>query len=67
MLRGFRGPFLTVGMGFAPQRTGHLTLHVDDFAASRGALELKGVSFADDTLDTGVCHTASSPIQTPTL
>ena len=36
----------------------HLALHVDDVAAARAALEAKGIEFAGDTLDTGVCHMA---------
>ena len=35
-----------------------LALHVDDVAAARAALEEKGVTFAMDTFDTGVCHMA---------
>jgi len=33
-----------------------IALHVDDVAAARTALEAKGVTFAGDTFDTGVCH-----------
>jgi len=47
-----------LGMPFAPQKNGHLALHVDDVAAARAELEAKGVVFAADTLDTGVCHMA---------
>lgn len=47
-----------VGMPFAPQKNGHLALHVDDVAATRAELEGKGVSFIGDTFDTGVCHMA---------
>jgi catechol 2,3-dioxygenase-like lactoylglutathione lyase family enzyme len=47
-----------VGMPFAPQKNGHLALHVDDVAATRAELEAKGVSFVGDTFDTGVCHMA---------
>jgi len=47
-----------MGMTFAPQKNGHLALHVDDVAAVRSELEAKGVEFAGDTLDTGVCHMA---------
>ena len=47
-----------VGMPFAPQKNGHLALHVDDVATARGELEAKGVVFAADTFDTGVCHMA---------
>jgi catechol 2,3-dioxygenase-like lactoylglutathione lyase family enzyme len=46
------------GMEFAPQKNGHLALHVDDVAAARAELEAKGVEFMGDTLDTGVCHMA---------
>jgi len=35
-----------------------IALRVDDVAAARAALEERGVSFAADTLDTGVCHMA---------
>ena len=46
------------GMEFTPQKNGHLALHVDDVAETRAALEDKGVVFAGDILDTGVCHMA---------
>ena len=46
------------GMKFAPQKNAHLALHVDDVAAAREELAAKGVEFAGDTLDTGVCHMA---------
>jgi catechol 2,3-dioxygenase-like lactoylglutathione lyase family enzyme len=46
------------GMAFAPQKNGHLALHVDDVAAARAELEQKGVEFAGETFDTGVCHMA---------
>ncbi len=46
------------GMPFGPQKNGHLALHVDDVAAARAELEAKGVDFAGETLDTGVCHMA---------
>jgi catechol 2,3-dioxygenase-like lactoylglutathione lyase family enzyme len=48
----------TFGMDFAPQKTAHLALHVDDVAAARVDLEAKGVEFAGETFDTGVCHMA---------
>ena len=35
-----------------------VALHVDDVAAARTTLEGKGVTFAGDTFDTGVCHMA---------
>lgn len=46
------------GMQFAPQTTAHPALHVDDVAAARADLESRGVEFAGETLDTGVCHMA---------
>ena len=46
------------GMEFAPQKNAHPALHVDDVAATRAELEAKGVEFAGDILDTGVCHMA---------
>jgi predicted enzyme related to lactoylglutathione lyase len=35
-----------------------IALHVDDVAQVRAALEERGVEFAAETLDTGVCHMA---------
>jgi catechol 2,3-dioxygenase-like lactoylglutathione lyase family enzyme len=46
------------GMEFAPQKNAHPALHVDDVTAARAALEEKGIAFAGDILDTGVCHMA---------
>lgn len=46
------------GRPFAPQKNGHLALHVDDVATARAELEAKGVEFAGETFDTGVCHMA---------
>ncbi len=46
------------GSEFAPQKNGHIALHVDDVAASRADLEGKGIEFQGDILDTGVCHMA---------
>ncbi len=46
------------GMEFAPQRNAHPALHVEDVAATRAELEAKGVEFAGDVMDTGVCHMA---------
>ncbi len=46
------------GMEFAPQKNAHPALHVDDVEAARKELEAKGVEFAGETLDTGVCHMA---------
>jgi len=47
-----------LGMAFAPQKNAHLALHVDDVEAARAELEAKGVVFAGETMDTGVCHMA---------
>jgi catechol 2,3-dioxygenase-like lactoylglutathione lyase family enzyme len=46
------------GMEFTPQKNAHPALHVDDVAAAREKLQERGVEFAGDTLDTGVCHMA---------
>ncbi len=46
------------GMPFAPQKNAHPALHVDDVAAARAELESRGVVFAGETFDTGVCHMA---------
>jgi catechol 2,3-dioxygenase-like lactoylglutathione lyase family enzyme len=35
-----------------------IALHVDDVPAARAELESRGVEFAADTLDSGVCHMA---------
>ena len=35
-----------------------IALHVDDVAEARAELESRGVSFAAETMDTGVCHMA---------
>jgi catechol 2,3-dioxygenase-like lactoylglutathione lyase family enzyme len=46
-------------MGLRHSRSAnHVALHVDDVAAARAALESRGVTFAGETLDTGVCHMA---------
>ncbi len=47
-----------MGGTFAPQKNGHLALHVDDIDASRAELEAKGVEFIGETVDTGVCRMA---------
>ena len=47
-----------MGGKFAPQKNGHLAMHVDDVAAARAELEVKGVEFLGETFDTGVCHMA---------
>jgi catechol 2,3-dioxygenase-like lactoylglutathione lyase family enzyme len=46
------------GFEFAPQRTAHIAMHVEDVEAARAELEAKGVEFRGETLDTGVCHMA---------
>ena len=46
------------GMEFAPQKNGHIALHVEDVARAREELEAKGVEFFGEILDTGVCHMA---------
>jgi catechol 2,3-dioxygenase-like lactoylglutathione lyase family enzyme len=46
------------GRGFSPQKNAHPALHVEDVAAARAELEAKGVEFAGETFDTGVCHMA---------
>ncbi len=47
-----------LGMEFAPQKNGHLALHVDDVSEARAELEAKGIEFVGETFDTGVCHMA---------
>ncbi len=47
-----------MGFEFQPQKNAHLALHVDDVSAARQELEGKGVAFAGETFDTGVCHMA---------
>ena len=47
-----------MGGSFAPQKNGHLAMHVDDIASARSELEGKGVEFVGETFDTGVCHMA---------
>jgi len=42
---------------FAPNPN-DIALRVPDVAAARATLEAKGVEFAGETLDTGVCHMA---------
>jgi catechol 2,3-dioxygenase-like lactoylglutathione lyase family enzyme len=38
--------------------TNPLALRVDDVHAARAELEAKGIEFAPDTIDSGVCHMA---------
>ena len=35
-----------------------IALHVENVEAARAELESRGVSFGDDTLESGVCHMA---------
>jgi predicted enzyme related to lactoylglutathione lyase len=47
------------GMGLEHQVNGNaIALHVEDVPAARSALEERGVAFAANTIDTGVCHMA---------
>ncbi len=46
-----------MGLGHQVSRN-PVALHVDDVAATRKALEERGVEFHGETLDTGVCHMA---------
>ena len=46
------------GIEFAPQRNAHIAFRVDDVAAARAELEVKGIEFFGEILDTGVCHMA---------
>lgn len=45
------------GIEFQPH-THPIALHVDDVGAARTELESRGVTFAADTMDSGVCHMA---------
>jgi predicted enzyme related to lactoylglutathione lyase len=45
------------GIEFAPH-THPVAFHVDDVEAARAGLESRGVEFAADTMDSGVCHMA---------
>jgi predicted enzyme related to lactoylglutathione lyase len=45
------------GLEFQPH-THPVALHVDDVHAARAELEGKGVTFAADTMDSGVCYMA---------
>ena len=46
-----------MGLEHTPFRN-PLALHVDDVAEARATLEARGVTFAGDIFDTGVCHMA---------
>jgi predicted enzyme related to lactoylglutathione lyase len=45
------------GLEFQPH-THPIALHVEDVEAARAELEAHGVTFAADTMDSGVCHMA---------
>ncbi len=45
------------GQEFRPS-SGAIALRVDDVAATRAALESRGVAFQGDIVDSGVCHQA---------
>lgn len=46
-----------VGQEFRPN-THPIAFHVEDVEAARASLESSGISFAADTMDSGVCHMA---------
>jgi predicted enzyme related to lactoylglutathione lyase len=46
-----------VGMKYSVNHN-PIALHVDDVGATRAELESRGVAFAGDTIDSGVCHMA---------
>jgi catechol 2,3-dioxygenase-like lactoylglutathione lyase family enzyme len=47
-----------IGSSFTAPHTAHVALRVPDVAETRRELESRGVTFAGETLDTGVCHMA---------
>ena len=47
----------SIGQPFAPSPAG-IAIRVPDVAATRAALEAKGVQFDGEIIDTGVCHFA---------
>jgi predicted enzyme related to lactoylglutathione lyase len=47
-----------MGTGSFQANANPLALHVEDVAAARASHEERGVTFAGDTFDTGVCHMA---------
>ena len=47
-----------MGIGTFSPNANYLALHVADVSAARARLEERGVTFAGDTFDTGVCHMA---------
>jgi catechol 2,3-dioxygenase-like lactoylglutathione lyase family enzyme len=47
-----------IGRAFEGPHTSSIALRVPDVEAAKRALEEKGVEFAGETFDTGVCHMA---------
>ena len=47
-----------MGVGSFKPNANVIALHVDDVAQARATLNERGVTFAGDTFDTGVCHMA---------
>jgi predicted enzyme related to lactoylglutathione lyase len=47
-----------MGIGQFKPNANHMALHVEDVAEARRTLEERGVEFASDIFDTGVCHMA---------
>ena len=47
-----------LGITFQPNKV-PLALHVEDVETARAELESRGISFAIDTIDSGVCHMAN--------
>jgi len=47
-----------IGQEFAGPHSAHIALRVPDVEEVRRELEERGVEFAGETLDTGVCHMA---------
>jgi predicted enzyme related to lactoylglutathione lyase len=47
-----------MGIGEFKPNANHMALHVEDVAEARRTLEERGVEFAGDIFDTGVCHMA---------
>lgn len=46
-----------LGLEFHPNNH-PVALHVEDFEAARTELEIRGVQFKSETIDSGVCHQA---------
>jgi predicted enzyme related to lactoylglutathione lyase len=47
-----------MGIGSFQANANVIALHVEDIEAARATLQDRGVAFAGDTFDTGVCHMA---------